>query len=305
MGKLVCFILLILIGANSQAQRYPLFSQYMFDGLVINPAYAGTQGHMSASLLDRMQWTGINGAPTTQTFSINTPTKKDGVGLGLLIFNDKLGVYNNTGIFGNYAYRIKLSQDSHLSLGLSGGVSIINENLSKIQTTEPGDVAFSGNSSAFYKPNASVGLYYYTPIFYFGASLPMFISHTFNSSTGKYKLKNDFSNYDYLVNTGTIIKISNNFSIKPSLLFRYNSQLQWQTDLNANFVFNKFWIGASYRINDSYSALFELQATEQIKIGYSYDYPVSALKNFGNGSHEIIIQYNFVHKIIAKSSRFF
>lgn len=299
--KYFLIIFLVLVSfLEAGAQSYPVFSQYMRNGLALNPAYAGSKENFAVSLVYRQQWTGFNGSPVTQVFNAHAPLKKDRVALGLMAFNDTYGPYRNTGIFANYAFRIRMGKGT-LSLGLKGGVYLQEEDQSDFRPVDQNDPVIQGGVYNYTIPNFGAGIYYYSNRFYMGVSVPALLS-----SHGS-ELYHDFYNYDILVTSGILIRFSDKFKFKPSFLVNFNLPSSFQVDINGNFIFGDFlWLGGSWRIQDeTIVGMIELQLTPQFGIGYSYDYSSGTLNSFNSGSHEVVLRYLFGYKVKATNPRYF
>lgn len=307
-GKTFLFLLILSLAVPfiAEAQRlFPVYSQYMLNGLALNPAYAGSRDAFNITLSHRTQWVGMDGAPVSYTLSAHAPMKKDKVALGIFLFNETIDIRNNLGIYGSYAYRVTLGK-GRLSFGLKGGVDIQKADWNKIQTGPPGSAAdpvFSNNMDQFSVPNFGFGVYYYTNKFYVGASIPAFLSDSL--ANGKVQLFHDFSNYNYLV-TGGFVTGGNFFKIKPSLLVKYSPKNPFQADFNLSMIFADFlWIGGSYRMEDAVVGLIKFEITDQIRVGYTYDYSLGQLNKFNNGSHEIVLIYDFNYRVKGANPRYF
>ncbi len=300
MRYLLIILFFVVSLSDGLAQSYPLFSQYMRNGLAFNPAYAGSSEAFAVSLVYRQQWTGFDGAPKTQVFSAHAPLKSDRVALGLLAYNDAYGVTNNTGIFANYAYRIHLKKGI-LSLGLKGGVYMQSENLNKVTTDQANDPVFPGSTEKMTVPNFGAGIFYYSEKFYTGFSIPGFLS----ARAGE--IYHDFTNYNFMLTSGALFSISENFKFNPSVLINYSLPSNIQLDLTGNMVFRNFlWIGGSWRMQDnSVVGLLHFQITPQIGIGYSFDYSFGDLNKFNNGSHEVMLVWVLRYKVKASNPRYF
>lgn len=291
------FCTLVLTG-NTLAQQDAMYSQYMFNMLTVNPAYAGSRDVLSTTAMYRRQWLNIKGAPTTALISADMPLRKEKMGLGLMIVNDKIGITNTLGVYGSYAYRIKLRDRGVLALGLSAGASNYAANLSSVESNPDGisDPAFSQNLSKW-MPNFGGGIYYSTDRFYAGASLPHLLNNSLNS-TNAISLgtsSKNASQYRHLfVMAGYVFKISPTVVCKPSFLTKYVANSPIQIDINANFWFqDKIGIGASYRSADGMVAMFECQLNSQLRLGYAYEFPLTRLSKYTSGSHEILLRYEF------------
>jgi type IX secretion system PorP/SprF family membrane protein len=288
------------------AQQVPLSSQYMLNRLVINPAYAGALDFYSASISYRKQWMTLDGAPTTQNISIHGPAMKGKIGLGLMFFREVIGVSKENNISASFAYRIKYRKKKVLSFGLSGSAVFSNNQWSQLKTTDANDAVFSGDSPQYIYPDFSAGVYYKTPKYFVGFSIPMFLEHKLEGSSSSYKIENDFSNYNYLIEAGLILKVSDDIIFKPSFLSRYLPSTTYQFDINAIVdIKNTIGVGFSYRTKDAVVVLIQLRITDQIKFGYSYDHSISKLQQYNNGSHELYLRYDFMYKVKSKNPRFF
>lgn len=305
MKRTLIIWLLLLCGLGKLlSQHYPVYNQYLFSGLVINPAYTGSRDVLSVGMLYRNQWSEFEGSPINQTLSIHAPLKGDKVALGLLVQNDKIGVNKTTGIFPNFAYRIFFNdnRNSKLSFGLKGGLVISNSAWDEIVTDENDDV-FSSPEHNFALPNFGSGIYFYNDVFYAGFSIPRFFS--FYEDNG-YTIKNDFKRYNYMFTTGGLIVNTDALKLKPSTLLKYEASSGFQADLNLNFIImDKFWIGPAYRVKDAFVIITEFQINNQIKVGYSYDYSFGDISKHLGGSHEITLIYDFSFKIEAANPRYF
>jgi type IX secretion system PorP/SprF family membrane protein len=292
----------MLAALSAKAQLQPLYSQYMFNGLAVNPAYAGSREVFSASALHRDQWTGMEGAPETQTLAAHTPLKKK-VGLGIMLYHDKIGVTDQKGISLSYAYRLPLSKGK-LSFGISGALSSIRSNWTAVTTVQNGDEVFSQDSPSSLAPNAGAGCYYYSQKFYAGLSVPALLTNV-STAPGKVSTTHDPSRYTVMLASGVLLPMGD-VVFKPSMLVKYNSRTPVQVDINSNFYIKEhIEIGASYRTNDAIVGIIGYSINRQLKIGYAYDRTLSTIKNFSKGSHEFMLQYEFGRKLEAMSPRYF
>ena len=288
MKKFTLFILLISF-QWAIAQQTPIYSEYMFNQLMINPALSGNYKSMNCNALYRSQWVGINGAPQTSVFTFDIPVLNDKVGLGVNFTHDQIGVYSNTDFAVNYAYHIELAK-SRLSFGLQGGFSHLDANYIQVKYSRENDntdEAF-GTYLSTTKPIFGAGCYYQTNKFYVGFSIPNLI---FGNSD---KLGYQQNKMVYL-STGYIFDISKNILIKPSVLMRYSLGLPVNMDINANvWIKNQVAVGLSYRTGDSFVSLLEVKLNNNFKIGFSHDFNVSPISKYNKGSNEIMIKYQFV-----------
>jgi type IX secretion system PorP/SprF family membrane protein len=305
MRKILASILFIGLAVSSFAQQVPLSSQYMMNRLVINPAYAGELGFYSASLSYRKQWVGLEGAPSTQNISIHGPVLKGKIGLGLIVFRDIIGVSKENNISGSFAYKIKIKKKETISFGVSASAVFSNNEWSQIVTTDANDASFTTDSPQYIFPDFSAGIYYNAEKYFLGFSMPMFLQHQLEASSSSYSIKNDFSEYNYLVEAGFKIKL-NKLLIKPSVLSRYLPSSSYQIDFNCLVdIDNTLGLGISYRTKDAVVGLIQFHATDQLIIGYSYDHSISELQKYNNGSHELFLRYDLRYKVKAIDPRFF
>lgn len=287
--KYLVLSLLLTSFGTSYAQQQIMFTQYMFNGLAINPAYAGSHESVSATALVRKQWTGLDGAPSTQTFSVHSPIRNQKMSLGLLMLHDKIGVTDQTGIYGSYAYRISFSEKAKLALGLQAGVAFYNAQFSKVSTTDP---TFANNDVHESHPSFGFGIYYNTNRFYVGLSAPQlnqFKTNKNNPDSDSKIIRH------YFFTTGYVFDLSPALKLKPNILIKAVNGAPIELDLNANLLIQDvIWVGVSWRSFDSFDAILQAQLTDQLQIGYSYDFATtSAISRVNNGSHEIMLNYRF------------
>jgi len=296
---------LLLLALTSEAQHSPLISQYMLNGLVINPGYTGSREVFTANALYRNQWVGFDGAPVTQVVSVHAPLKNKSIALGILFKNEKVGVSNTTGISGNVAYRIFMG-DAKLSFGISAGVGILSSRFTELTTTETSDQAFAGDVRSNLQPDFGAGIYYSTKKYFAGISVPSMISRQYNITDEQLDIKSDAGLHNIILQGGYLFTLSEQFKLKPSTLVRISPIGNSQFDLNANLIYNDFfWIGISYRHNEALVALLELQINQQFRVAYAYDYALSIFRQYSSGSHEIGLQYEFGYKVKSIDPRFF
>ncbi|MDP2238374.1 MAG: type IX secretion system membrane protein PorP/SprF [Bacteroidales bacterium] len=285
MKKIILFAAL-LMGMTAYAQQDPLFSQYMFNKLLLNPGYAGSKEVLSIDALDRFQWVGIEGAPRTFTFGAHTALPNNKVGVGLYAYRDVLGPTINQGLMGSYAYRI-LFPNSKLSFGLQFGFKSFVYDRSKVNTLEP-DFTFDQAYVQRYTPDANFGIYYYSNKFFIGLSSKQLFQNEYG-----YVMVNGTSTYTRLMRhfygmAGVAIPISEYVSLRPSFMAKFVKNAPLQLDANVSLVFNdQFWIGMSYRTEKAIIFLTEFRITEKLRVGYSFDMYLNELQPHNKGSHEI------------------
>ncbi|WP_256013647.1 PorP/SprF family type IX secretion system membrane protein [Desertivirga xinjiangensis] len=307
LGLSTFLISLILSATTAFAQQEAMFTQYMFNTMALNPAYAGSRNVISATALYRSQWTGMDGAPETTTFTIDAPISNKRVGLGLQVFSDKLGITATNGAVATYAYRIRMDKAS-LSFGLQGSVSQYKADYTRARLEPSGpsyDNAFSSdvNTVLF---NFGTGVYYNSDKFYLGLSSPQLLANALPGNKD-YQSKLNKQHFHLFFMSGYVFNLDEDFKLKPSVLIKGVKGAPVEGDANLNlWIKNTFSIGASYRTNADIAGLFELQATPQIRIGYAYDHSITNLKSVNSGGHEIMLRYEFgLDKNKVLSPRYF
>jgi len=302
-------LIAILASTGLSAQQEMLVSQYMFNGLFINPAYAGSHTFAEATGLYRTQWTGFDGAPTTQTFGVEGPIASDMMGLGLTFINDKIGDTRQTEVFANWSYHLFMDPEGKmkLSFGIRAGFADYSSKLSDTYVFDEGDPVFMEDVGNAFVPKFGAGLYLYTSKWYAGVSVPTIfagdekVRFNINDVGDRY-----FEPHSYLT-AGYVFDLNPNLRLKPSFLVRYLAGAPVQADLNCNLLIkNTFWIGASYRTGDAVIGLLEYNIGDDFRVGYAYDFTTTDIGNHSNGSHEFMLSYKFAKDPIrTKSPRYF
>ena len=290
-------------------QQDILVSQYMFNHLLLNPAYAGSKDYMMATLLYRKQWVDFKGAPTTQVASLHAPIGLTNFGWGALVSHDKIGVTDRTDVYANAAYHLPVGNKLKLSMGIRAGGGFYSYKNSDLIYWDANDPAFAGDRTSAFLPNIGAGVYLYGNKFYAGLSVPTIISYdpTKSLSINSNGTVVPRQVRHYFATTGVALELSPNVVFKPSVLVKYVQNAPVEADFNASVLLSQIlWIGASYRTNDSFVALLEFQLTKQLRFGYSYDFTTTDVKNYSNGSHEIMLGYDFGYDIMKiKTPRYF
>jgi type IX secretion system PorP/SprF family membrane protein len=299
MKRIIKTVFFILIPLSLSGQLAPVTNQYVLNPLTINPAVAGNRGVLNIAAFYRKQWAGIQGAPETMTFAADAPVLDNKVGLGLTIISDKVGVTKETYFISNYSYNLTLGEGS-LAFGLGAGIITTNTAWSDLVVLDPGDELYLVDSRRFIVPSFSFGTYYSNHNYFLGFSIPKFIGYKFNYDKNKYSLTVDPGQYNFLINTGYAFNISPTIDFIPSTLLSFTPGQKFLYDLNGHFNFNnRLWLGASYRSARSLGALIQIQVNNQFKLAYTYDYDTGKLGGYSNGSHEIMIRYEFRYKVNA------
>ncbi|MGC4041383.1 MAG: type IX secretion system membrane protein PorP/SprF [Flavobacterium sp.] len=288
----------------SNAQQDPGYTQYMYNTMTVNSAYAGSTGSLEAILLHRSQWVGIEGAPQTQAFNIHSPMRNENVGLGLSIVHDKLGPSSEFYFDGNFSYTIALSQNTKLAFGLKAGARMMNVDWTKGRYYNPIDPLLNTNINNKINPSLGAGLFLHTEKWYLGASIPNFIRNDYYDDVQESVVSEMLHYYGM---GGYVFELSDNLKFKPAFLVRYVKGASLMTDVSTNFLIQeKFTAGASYRLDDSVSALAGFQVTDSFFIGYAFDYSITELNKYNDGTHEFILRYQLQKKSNQiRSPRFF
>lgn len=285
-------VMFVAFSERAQAQLEPQFTQYMFNEMFINPAYAGSRDFMSMNLVYRNQWVGIEGAPTTQTFTAHTPLRNERFGVGLSVMNEEIGVTRDLSVFGNYAYRMPVSF-GFVSLGLSAGIIHHTERLNDINTNEDNDNSFVGTPQ-FNLPNAGFGAYVNGDRFYAGFSIPRLLENNIDPLKNKSTNGINTDYWHYYITGGYVIPVNENVRMKATTMIKAVSGAPLIVDIGAHALFHEmFWIGANYRTGDAVAAVAQFQINNQLRMGYSYDFTTTELKNYSSGTHEITLGYDF------------
>lgn len=299
---LISFLLGIMLFHEANAQQDPQYTQYMYNMNVVNPAYAGSKESLSITALYRNQWSGFDGAPETFTFSAHSPFG-DKVGLGLSAIKDELGPISETNVFVDFSYTLQLSEMFKLALGVKAGATFHDVGLSNLELQDPSDPFFQNNINNTY-PNVGAGAFLYTENFYLGLSVPNLLNSVHLDENG---LKFGSETNHYFATAGYVFQVSENVKLKPSVMVKsaFDAPISYDGNLNALF-YEKFEIGASYRLDDSFSGMVGFQATPNIRIGYAYDSVMSDLDAVASASHEIILTFDlFFNKRSLRSPRYF
>lgn len=311
MKKIILSLSFLLFVLKVTAQQDPEYTHYMYNMNVVNPAYAtGTQAMLDLGVLYRSQWVGMNGAPKTFNFFGHMPINKK-VEMGVSIVSDDVGngAKKEDNFYADFAYVLAMSPKAKLSLGLKGGFTSFRTNFNGF-IFESGDsstdTAFSENVNSIF-PNIGVGAYFFTNNYYLGFSAPNLLSSKHIeeragiNAFGSEKVHMFFTG-------GYVFNLSDSIKLKPAFISKIVPGSAASFDVSTNVLFNdKFELGASYRIDDSVSALMNVKVSPSISVGYAYDYTTSNLGQFNSGTHEVFMLFNLdlLGKGYDKSPRFF
>ena len=300
--KTILTIICAFILQSMYSQQDSQYTQYMYNTPLINPAYAGSRETITAFLLHRNQWVGLDGAPVTNNFSINMPVGDSNFGIGLNFVNDKIGPVNENEISADIAYFIQISENYKLSLGLKGTANLFQLDVNKLRIYDPADPQFQNMDTEF-SPNVGAGLYLFSDKTYFGLSVPSFFeSYRYNDNN--IEITKEKMHFYFIA--GHVFTLSDNIDFKPAVLSKIVEGAPLQADITANFLFfDKLTLGAAYRWDASVSALAGFQISDSWFIGYGYDLETSKLANYNSGSHEIFLRYEFFNRSRVSAPRFF
>lgn len=286
----------------SFAQQDSQFTQYMYNTINVNPAYAGSRGALSIFALHRAQWVGLDGAPITNAISINTPLNNSRLGIGVSFINDRIGPLNENTISADLSYTIPVSETYRLSFGIKAAANLFDLNGNKLNPEQQGDPTLQNFNK--FNPNVGAGAYLHSDKGYIGLSIPNFIetNRYDNNEVAIFKEKITY----YLI-AGYIYDLNNSIKFKPALLVKAVEGTPLQADISGNFLFfDKFNIGISYRWSAAISAMAGFQISDSMYIGYGYDRETSKLNNYNSGSHEIFLRYEiFKNNNKITTPRFF
>ncbi len=282
----------VLAGGSLHAQHSIVHSQYLFNGLLINPAYAGSHVQLSTSLTYRNQWVNFPGAPVTGTFGAHTSLYRGKVGVGLLATVDKIGSYSNTGIFGNYAYIIKdPARKGYFSMGVSMGFNNYNADFSDLNLRPVQDMTFEGFMNEF-KPNFGGGLFYYNPKLFAGFAVPTILTHSELFNGPLEQLRTPRFYYLYGGVKVALDPRTQKVILTPSVLFRVQDGTPLSMDYNLSVAFEELIsLGTSYRLGDGAISYINFKLSEKFYVGYSYDWTVSDIRMASRGTHELMLNF--------------
>ena len=285
------------------AQQDAQYTQYMYNTINVNPAYAGSRGVMSIFGLHRTQWVGLDGAPTTNAFSINTPINNSNLGLGVSLVSDKIGPTSDNTISADLSYTISMNEDYKLSFGLKASGNMFNLDTEKLTPAQANDPNLQNFNNEF-SPNFGAGVYLHSDKLYLGLSVPNFLQDS------KYN-DNDVAVFQERMNFyfigGYVFDLGPSIKFKPAVLTKVVTGAPLQVDASANFLFfDKLMLGGAYRWDAAVSALAGFQVTDGLFIGYSYDMETTQLRRYNSGSHEVFLRFELFNKVSKMvSPRFF
>ena len=286
-------LFLCVIGTTVQAQQKTQFTQYMYNTISINPAYAGSRNMLSVLGLYRTQWVGLEGAPKTANLALDSPLGSDidnGVGMGFSVLNDRIGPSDESNIAVDISYKFPVSDTYHLYLGIKASANLLNIDFTKLTIYNPSDAQFQTNIENKFSPNIGAGLYLQSETGYVGVSVP-YILETYHYVHSQVSIAKDKKQFYFIA--GYVFEVSYNLKFKPAMLVKAVSGAPLQADFSANFLYNdKFTLGTAYRLGATFSALAGFQVSETLLLGYAYDRDTSKLGNYNSGSHEMFLRFD-------------
>lgn len=297
-------LLLLLAMVPGFAQQDSQYTHYMYNTITINPAYAGSRGVTSIFGLHRTQWAGLDGAPTTNAFSIHSPIQNSRLGIGLSFVNDKIGAGDQSNIGADLSYSIPTSEKYDLSFGIKVSADLLNVDYTKLNRYDPSNPLFQNNIDNEFAPNVGAGVYYHSDQLYLGFSVPNFLNVRHFDDNASAAVKDRLH---YYLMGGYVFDLSPSVKLKPSVLTKIVSGAPLQVDLSANVLLqDKVSLGLAYRWSAAATAMAGIQITDGLLVGYSYDFDTTSLENYNSGSHEIFLRFelfNIQRRIITP--RFF
>lgn len=301
MKKLV--LVFMFFSAMGFAQQDSQYTQYMYNTITVNPAYAGSRGMLSIFGLHRSQWIGLDGAPRTNAFSVNTPLNGNHLGLGVSIVNDKIGPTVENTFSADLSYTVPTSETFKLSFGIKGTANLFNIDMNKLDIKDQGDKQFQ-NLDGKFSPNIGAGIYLHSDKAYVGLSVPNFIESD-RYDDDQVAIFKEKINYYFIA--GYVFDINPSIQFKPALLTKLVQGAPLQVDVSGNFMFDeKFVLGLGYRWSASVSAMAGFQVSEGLYVGYAYDYETTRLQKYNSGSHEIFLRFELFNSYSRITSpRFF
>ncbi|MGF1565360.1 MAG: type IX secretion system membrane protein PorP/SprF [Flavobacteriales bacterium] len=288
MFRYILATLLLASAAGAKAQQDPMYSQYMFNMLTVNPAYAGSADVMTANAIYRHQWVEFDGAPRTQTVTLHAPLRRESISVGGSIINDSHSVIRTTGLHGDVSYRIFFDR-SKLAFGLKAGINLLQANLLDLNPVDGNDPVFQQNISNRTMPNFGAGMLWYSEKHYVGVSMPRLLNNKLTDASLP-SLNDNRERRHLFLTAGFLIDVNNYIQFKPATMIRLVNGAPPSFDVTGNFLFyQRFWAGAMYRYQESVGMLFQYVINNKLRVGYAYDFTVNDIRAYSSGSHEIML----------------
>lgn len=297
-GIIIAISFCVGISSSVKAQQDAQYTQYMYNTLSINPAYAGSREVLSAVLLHRSQWVGVDGAPTTQTLSAHTPITKNLMGIGLNITNDAIGPSRQTYIDASYSYGIEVGRESQLNFGIKAGAHLLDVDYSKLDIFDNTDPNFQSNVDNKFSPQFGLGALLFAENYYVGLSVPNVLeTKHFDQSNNSNSNTVAKERISYYLTGGYVFDLSSDLKLKPTLLTKMTEGAPLQVDVSANFLlYEKLTLGAAYRWDAALSGLLAFQFTDAWMLGFAYDTDTTKYTNYNDGSFEVFLRFELFKK---------
>lgn len=285
--------LLLALTTSVSAQQEPQYTQYMDNMLYYNPAYAGSREMLNITALHRQQWTGFNGAPMTTTLGIHTPLKYESLGVGLSVMNDKVGPTNATWINADASYSLRFKKHhGRLSFGVKGGLSLLNGDLAGLVKQDSSDPYTNQRYQNEMKPNVGAGVYYHSERWFMGLSVPKIIQTEVSPGEILY-----LDHRHYYFSLGGYFRAGRMLKIRPSAMLKVTENAPFALDGTLAFIFyDRLWLGANYRLEESIGGIIQYQISNQFKVGYAFDITTTKLFRHNVGTHELLLSYDLLLK---------
>jgi type IX secretion system PorP/SprF family membrane protein len=293
----ILFGLFVLLSISGFSQQDPMYTLYMNDPILINPAYAGSRGNLSLNSVFRKQWVGLDWQPTTTSVTINSPFLKYKVGFGFSFMNDQIGPMQQTGLYLDYAYHLRFSNNRNLSLGLKAGFTNYDLYLLDLTTADWDQYVQANGYRNKFLPNFGIGAYYYTEWYYVGFSIPSLVKNSLVDKENTLEI-NSREDRTFFLTAGMVFTLVDPIiKIKPTILSRSIFGAPPSVEVSATAIFyDRIWFGLLYRFGDAAAAHLRLQITSQLQIGYSYDLTNTDLRPHNRGTHEVMLNYVFTRR---------
>jgi type IX secretion system PorP/SprF family membrane protein len=302
---LLALVFISIIVPRAYTQVPPVTDQYMLNPVLINPANTGARGALSVAAFYRKQWAGLKGAPETLTLVADGPFEDGKVGLGAFISADKTGVTRETSISTLYSYRISAGENT-LSFGLRAGLLSTNTRWSDLIVLDPGDELYLVDSKSYIVPDFSFGAHITDDRYFVGFSIPRLFGYRFVPEKNRYSVRVNPGQYYYVFHGGYLVSLAPDVEFLPSALISLSPGEKMLMDLNVHFIFGgRMWTGLSYRTNKSMAGMFQFGVNNQLKVAYSHYLDFGMLGRFSNGSHEVMLRYEFLYKVDVVSPLIF
>jgi type IX secretion system PorP/SprF family membrane protein len=302
------FVISLFLSFSAKAQQDSQYTNYMYNTMNINPAYAGSREGLSIFGLHRSQWIGLEGAPTTSTLAGHLPVRNSNVGLGFTLMNDEIGPSQESMFSADFSYTLSFPNGSNLAFGLRGTAHLLNVDFTKLNQFNPSDPTVEYNIDNKFSPNVGAGFYWYTEDTYVGLSVPNILrTQHFDKGQANYSSSSiPYERMHFHMIAGHVMDLSKDVRFKPATLVKVVEGSPLQLDLSANFLFyDRFTLGAAYRLDAAFSALAGFQINSNWLIGFGYDEEVTNLANYNSGSFEFFLRYEISRIKQVFSPRFF